>query len=49
MIFRTIPNINNVEEKKQSFYKRRVDTNDAVSMSNSVAVTEYGEPDRQGA
>ena len=43
MIFRTIPNPNRVteEEKKESFYKHRIQTNDAASMSNSIAVAEY--------
>lgn len=38
MIFKTIPNRGNEEEKKESFQKRRVNTNDAVSISNSVSV-----------
>ena len=37
MIFKTIPNRNNEEENKESFYKRRLQTNDAVSISNSIA------------
>ena len=43
MIFKTIPNRGNEEEKKESSYKRRVQTNDAVSISNSIAVAEYPE------
>ena len=43
MIFRTIPNRNNEEEKKESFSKRRIQTNDGASMSNSIAVAEYPE------
>lgn len=40
MIFKTIPNRGNEEEKKET-HKRRVLTNDAVSVSNSVANAEY--------
>ena len=43
MIFKTIPNRNNEEEKKEFNYKRRIQTNDGASMSNSIAVAEYPE------
>jgi hypothetical protein len=43
MIFRTIPNRNNEEEKKQSFSKKMIQTNDGASMSNSIAIADYPE------
>jgi hypothetical protein len=43
MIFKTIPNRNTEEEKKEYNYKRRIQTNDGASISNSIVVAEYPE------
>ena len=43
MIFKTIPNRGPEEEKKGSLYKRRVQTNETVSISNSINIAEYPE------